>query len=69
MNTAYKLEFIQQQDNGLMRIDYSEEDLTYRVTIYSDITGAVVAELIATSHTEALRLYTNWLYNLLRSSI
>jgi hypothetical protein len=56
------LESIYEQRDGLVRIEYHEIELTWILSILSDIDGSVRHRLIAASKNEAILLYTRWLY-------
>ena len=56
------LELIYEQRGGLIRIEYNETELTWVLTILSDIDGSIRHRLIAPSKNEAILLYTKWLY-------
>ena len=57
------LELIYEQRGGLIRIEYNETELTWVLTILSDIDESIRHQLIAASKNEAILLYTKWLYN------
>ena len=61
-NTQENLELIYEQKGGLVRIEYHELELTWILSILSDIDGSVRHRLIAASKNEAILLYTKWLY-------
>jgi hypothetical protein len=62
LNTQGNLELIYEQRGGLVRIEYHEIELTWILSILSDIDGSVRHRLIAASKNEAILLYTRWLY-------
>jgi hypothetical protein len=68
-NTQGNLELIYEQKDGLVRIEYHEMELTWILSILSDIDGSVRHRLIAASKNEAILLYTRWLYANRRAAI